>query len=262
MDTDAPQTRTSLAADFDRLGLRAGQTLLVHSSLRSLGWVCGGSQTVVEALLDVLGTEGTIVVPTQTNDNSDPDGWAHPPVPASWWPIIRDEMPAFDPAITPSRGMGAIAEQVRTWPAAERSVHPQTSFAAVGAQSGSLVTRHPLECSLGPDSPLGALERADAVVLLLGVGYGSCTAFHLAEYRQDAPPMERVSAATRDARGVRTWQTWADVALDDDDFEAIGAAFDRTGAVSSGMVGAADARLLPMSDAVAHAADWMAENRG
>ena len=77
----------------------------------------------------------------------------------------------------------------------------------------------------------------------------------------DAPPTERISAATRDERGTRTWQTWIDVALHDDDFPAIGSSFERTGAVRSGRIGAADARLFPMSDAVAHAAEWMTEHR-
>jgi aminoglycoside 3-N-acetyltransferase len=112
--SDAPQTRASLGRDLSTLGLSAGDTVLVHSSLRSLGWVCGGALAVVQALLDVLGPGGTLVVPAQTMGNSDPRHWSRPPVPESWWPVIREHLPAFDPAVTPTVGLGVIAEMVRT----------------------------------------------------------------------------------------------------------------------------------------------------
>src|SRR5215467_1319735 len=123
-----PRTRASLAADLRALGLRPGSVVIVHSSLSSLGWVCGGPVAVVEALLDVLGPNGTLVVPTHSGDNSDPAEWRRPPVPETWWPIIREHMPAYDPARTPSTGVGIIPETVRTWPGALRSNHPRTSF--------------------------------------------------------------------------------------------------------------------------------------
>src|SRR5689334_19612096 len=59
-------TRASLAADLAALGVRRGDTLLVHASLRSLGWACGGPVAVVLALRDALGPDGTLVVPAQT----------------------------------------------------------------------------------------------------------------------------------------------------------------------------------------------------
>src|SRR4051794_10547238 len=105
--TDSPPTRSSLATDLTALGLRDGDTVIVHSSLRAVGWVPGGRVAVTQALLDVLGTGGTLVVPTQTMENSDPKHWSRPPVPKAWWPVIREHMPAFDPAVWPSRGIGA-----------------------------------------------------------------------------------------------------------------------------------------------------------
>ena len=150
---DEPRTRASLAGDLRRLGLESGDIVLVHSSLSSLGWVCGGAVAVVRALLDTVGPGGTAVVPTQTGDNSDPKHWQHPPVPRSWWPVIREHMPAFDPAVTPSRGMGVIPEVVRTWPGAVRSDHPHTSFAAVGPAAAELMAGHRLDSELGEESP-------------------------------------------------------------------------------------------------------------
>ncbi len=256
---ELPSTRASIAADLSALGLRAGDVVEVHASLRAVGWVPGGRVAVVQALLDVLGPTGTIVVPAQTSDNSEPKNWQHPPVPAEWWPTIREHMPAYDPAITPSRAIGALAEAVRTWPGAVRSAHPQTSFAALGAQAAELMATHELSCQFGPASPLAALERVGARVLLLGVGFDVCTAFHLAEYRI---PMRRTEfgCAIQTERG-REWVTFEDIAVDSDDFGALGAAYEEVGEVRRGQVGQADSRLFPMDKAVRFAEEWLRTNR-
>lgn len=258
--SDEPRTRASIAADLHALGLGSGDTVLVHSSLRSLGWVCGGAQAVVQALLDVLGQGGTLVVPTQTTGNSDPEHWSRPPVPPSWWPVIREHMPAFDPAVTPATGLGAIPEMVRTWPGAVRSDHPHTSFAALGAGAAELMAGHRLDCQLGEHSPLAALERVAAKVLLLGIGFATCTAFHLAEYRLPDPPMFEYGAAIRAGTG-RRWITYTDVATDSDDFADLGAAFARACPVTAGPVGAAGCHLFDLATAVRFAVGWLTANR-
>ncbi|GAB3715100.1 AAC(3) family N-acetyltransferase [Nocardiopsis oceani] len=260
-DLGGPRTRSSLVQDLARLGVRPGDTLLVHTSLSSLGWVCGATETVVHSLLDTVGEAGTLVVPTQTMDNSDPSSWGNPPVPESWWATIRTHAPAFDPHTTPSAHMGRIPEAVRTWPRAVRSTHPQTSFAALGADAAPLMAPHPLESALGERSPLARLEEIDARVLLLGTGYDSCTAFHLAEYRVPDPPTERSSCAIRTPERERAWVTYSGTALDESDFPALGSAFEATGAVTAGAVGAATARLFSLPDAVAFAVSWMTAHR-
>jgi aminoglycoside 3-N-acetyltransferase len=257
--TDSPPTRSSLATDLTALDLRDGDTVIVHSSLRAVGWVPGGRVAVAQALLDVLGTAGTLVVPTQTMENSDPKHWSRPPVPEAWWPVIREHMPAFDPAVWPSRGIGALAEAIRTWPGAVRSNHPQASFAAVGARADELMATHELDSQLGEASPLAALERVGARVLLLGVGFGVCTAFHLAEYRVPMPKVE-FGCAMHTERG-REWVTYTDVGVNSDDFERLGAAYEPTATLSRGRVGAADSRLFPVAEAVAFAVNWLRANR-
>jgi aminoglycoside 3-N-acetyltransferase len=256
---DLPPTRASLAADLADLGLRDGDTVIVHSSLRAVGWVPGGQVAVVQALLDVLGPEGTLVVPAQTMGNSDPKFWSRPPVPEAWWPVIREHMPAFDPAVSPTVGLGALAEAVRTWPGAVRSNHPHASFAAVGARAAELMATHELESHLGEASPLAALERVGARVLLLGVGFDVCTAFHLAEYRVPSPKSLH-SCAMFTERG-REWVTYTDVATNSDDFDKLGAAYEPTATLSRRAVGAADTRLFPAAEAIAFAVGWLRTNR-
>lgn len=215
--TYGPHTRESLLADLQALGVRAGNTLLLHASLRSLGWVCGGPVVVVQALLDALGPQGTLVVPTHTPENRDPSRWETADIPSSWWPQIRAHLPAFEPAISPCPSMGVIAETVRTWPAARRSPHPQTSFSAIGHLAAQLTSRHDLESELGEQSPLGALEAAEADVLLMGVGFERCTAFHLAEYRQPAP-IPRPNACVVSTDAGRRWINYTGINLDASDF--------------------------------------------
>src|SRR5512136_1383176 len=120
-DASLPRTRDSLAADLRALGSTHGMAVIVHSSLSALGWVSGGSVAVVQALMDVLTPAGTLVMPTHTGDLSDPSFWQDPPVPETWWPIIRDTMPTFEPEVTPTRRMGRIVETFRTWPGTLRS---------------------------------------------------------------------------------------------------------------------------------------------
>src|SRR5512137_1004372 len=108
--TRGPVTVSSLKTDLAALGVTPGMVLLVHSSLSALGWVCGGAQAVIQALTELLGPAGTLVMPAHSGGLGDPAQWRNPPVPESWWQTILDEMPPFDPALTPTRSMGVIAE--------------------------------------------------------------------------------------------------------------------------------------------------------
>jgi aminoglycoside 3-N-acetyltransferase len=260
-------TRGNLAASFAGLGLGAGDVVLLHASLSSLGFVVGGAVAVVQALLDTVGGAGCVAVPTFTAGNSDPSRWALTRgrgVPPARWTEIRESLPPFDPQVTASENMGAVAEAVRTWPGSVRSTHPQTSFAAVGAVAASLMDGHPRECHLGPGTPLARLAARGAKVLLLGVSYGVCTAFHLGEYQQLAPPRRDYECVILDG-GHRRWFRYHDVLLDDGDFGQLGRAMEASAAgaeVRRAQVGAAAVRVIPIEVCVGFAEDWIAANRG
>lgn len=102
--------KADIAASLRELGLEPGDVVIVHCSLGSFGFVCGGAQTVIEALLERVGAEGTVMMPAQSWKNLDPESGVHWEEPREWWQAIRDNWPAYDPDITPTNTMGAVAE--------------------------------------------------------------------------------------------------------------------------------------------------------
>lgn len=257
-------TTSSLTADLRRLGVRSGEVLLVHAAMSQIGHVAGGAAAVVAALANVVGSAGTLVVPAQTADNSDTSS-AHLSRIAGMTPDqirqFRAAMPPFDPATTPSSGMGCLAEQVRISPGAIRSAHPQTSFAALGPLAEKLMSGHRLDCHLGEFSPLARLYEANASILLLGVTYNVCTAFHLAEYRYLARPPRREYRCVVANDGGTRWHSYQDVVLDDRDFDELGADLERASAVIKGRVGGAECRLLSLVTGVDFAVAWLRRYR-
>ncbi|MEZ0093920.1 aminoglycoside N(3)-acetyltransferase [Streptacidiphilus sp. EB129] len=247
-------TGAGLLDDLLRLGVRPGGVLFVQSSLRALGPVAGGAATVLDALRGALGPDGTVVGYASTPENSDTsrDFLA---ATAGMGPAelrrYRDAMPGFDPARTPcSPTMGRLSEQIRTSPGALRSAHPQTSFTALGPLADKVVSGHPLECHLGEDSPLGRLYELGAQALLLGIPDWLFTGYHLAEYRVPWRATRRYSCVVADEHGERHWVSFRDLDLDDRHFPALGAAVRATTAFGAGRVGAAEAFLLPVAEAV------------
>jgi aminoglycoside 3-N-acetyltransferase len=244
-----------LVAGLRAAGVQPGQDLLVHSSLRHVGPVRGGAADVLEALR--IATEGaTIIVPTHTAANS-LSSRAFLAATAGMSTAQRARyvavMPGFDPEKTPSHGMGALAEYVRTTVGAKRSSHPQTSFAAFGPRAERCTAGHELGSHLGESSPLGWLYQAGGAVLLLGVGYAACTALHLAEYRLPGCRRRGYQCFVT-AGGVRRSREFIDADLIDSDFETIGELIDRESFARRGQVGSADCRLFPMRDIVNFAA--------
>lgn len=171
-------TRTDLVAGLRAVGLRHGQVALVHSALRTFGTVDGGAETVVDALLDVLGERGTLVVPTFTFGHE----------------VEAD--PLIDPATDVSE-MGAITEAARRRPDARRTTAFRHSFAAIGRRAELLASvdhhLHPFDLR----SSFGVMLGLDTQVVLLGVTYTNSTSHHFAEFVAEVPYRRVI---TRDAR--------------------------------------------------------------
>ena len=257
-----PGTVESIRQDLRALGVAQGDVLIVHSSLSSMGWVAGGAAAVVDALLEAVGSNGTVSMPAHSGDWSDPKGWANPPVPSTWWSDIVDGRPAFDPYKTPLREMGAVAENLLMRRETLRSSHPLHSQMAYGRQAERIVSSHPFDDSFGDRSPLGRLYELDAKVLLIGVGYAQNTSLHLAESRAQWPGKTKVEFGSRvmTSDGPMT-TTWMGDDVDADDFEALGHDLEKMCAIRIERVGQAESRLANMRDIVDAAVPWFASHR-
>ena len=258
----APATVASLRADFDALGVRPGGLLMVHSAMSSLGYVIGAATAVVQALIDVLGPEGTLAMPAFSGDMGDPAPWQDPPVPEAWWPLFREHMPPFDPATTPLRMMGAVAERFCTWPGTLRSHHPSCSVAACGPLAEAVTANHQLAYGFGERSPLARLYEHDARVLLLGVTHARNSSLHLAELRAEGIGLEPAKdGAPLLVDGERRWVEYEDASSDGADFEALGEDFARDVGERTGEVAMATARLFAQPALVDYAVTWLETHR-
>lgn len=260
--TNQPNTIKSLANDFRALNIKTGSVIIMHSSLSEIGWTIGGPVAIIKALMQVITSEGTLIMPTFTGDNTEPSDWENPPVPKSWWNLIRNESPAYHPEITPTRGMGIIVETFRKWPQVFRSNHPVSSFAAWGRNARYIIKNHELTMDLGEDSPLARIYELNGQILLIGVTHENNSSLHLAEYRSSFPTKQYISAGSAMLiNNERKWVEWKELNLNSDDFDQLGKDFESSINYIPGRVGLAEARLISQQKIVDFAKEWFKINR-
>jgi aminoglycoside N3'-acetyltransferase len=140
------------------LGVQPGGVLVVHTSFSAVAPVEGGPLGLIAALREALGPDGTLVMPSMTEEDDRP----------------------FDVAASPCRDMGVVADTFWRQPGVLRSDNPH-AFAAIGPHAAEITRPHPLDVPHGLDSPVGRVWELDGQVLLLGVGHDADTTVHLAE---------------------------------------------------------------------------------
>ena len=225
-----PLDRAALVRDLTSLGVPSGGLLMVHSSLRSLGHVTGGAPTVIDALLQTLGPEGTLVLPTFT------------------YLLSRDPGFVFDPLQTQSL-MGAISDAGRRHPEARRSLHLWHSIAAIGPLAETIVTAGG-ESAWDAESPMRQIRDRDGQYLLLGVPYQNLTAVHVSEIELHVPYRKPVRNIGTLRRSDGSLVPFASIGCPPQpghpgsDFNRLGQRMEDTGLVRVGEVGNAIARLL------------------
>ena len=244
------------------VGLKSGDTVMVHTSLGKMGYVCGGAQAVIEALMEVVGDSGTIMMPTQSWKNLDPETGVHWEADQKDWQLIRDNWPAYDKNLTPTNTMGAVAEMFRQVPGSVRSDHPARSVCAWGRYAEYLVKEHDLSNIFGDGSPIGRLYELDGKVLLIGTGYDKNTSLHLADVRAEYPGKHTcVEHSAVSEEGKRVWKAYETLFVDGNDFEEIGEDFEKAYAVPRVRIGNALVRLMYQRELVDFAVKWMETNR-
>jgi aminoglycoside 3-N-acetyltransferase len=257
-----PIAKSRLIGDLRALGVDAAQIIMLHASVKAVGWIVGGPDIIIQALLEVLGPRGTLMMYV---------GWEDSPYELAVWPedwqsVYLEECPPYDPLTSRAyRKWSILTEYLRTWPGAFRSDHPDGSFAAVGAQARWITAGHPLQYGYGSGSPLAKLCEAGGKVLLLGAPLNAITLLHYAEHMARVPN-KRIARyrmpVLRDGRRI-----WVDVEEFDTDkgivaeaevyFMAITRDYVSSGRGRTGKVGSAQSYLFDSADLADFAIRWL-----
>ena len=269
-----PVTRNELVRDLRALGIPPGVVLMVHTRMSAIGWVVGGADVVVTALLNVLGPEGTIMAYAGWSENP----WHLDAWPEAWQRAYLEELPPFDPRIAEAdRDVGRLPERIRTWPNAKRSSHPEANVVAIGARAEWIVDPHPWDFPQGPGSPLARLVESGGQILVLGAPLDTITLLHHAEHLAEGPGkrfVERQMPVAEDGR--RVWRTYKDIDTSAagafpyeevlgpgvDAFREIGEEAVTAGVGRTGRIGAAESYLFEAEPLVRLAVRWLEDRFG
>lgn len=261
-------TRSRLVSDLSKLRLVAGDTVMLHASVKAVGWIVGGPDMVLRAILDVIGSTGTLMMYIKCEEPlNEFDDW-----PEDWKDAYLEECPPFDPYRTrANRRWSILTEYLRTWPGVRCSDHPEARVAAVGAKAEWITSDHPLQFGYGAGSPLEKLCDVGGKVLLLGPLFDSLTILHYAEHMAAIPDKrtERYRwPVMRDGRcewiAFEQFDSSNGIVdrLDGDYFQRIVEEYLDRGSVARGMVGAADSYLFDARNLADFAIEWMEEHLG
>ncbi len=158
--------REQLQQALKTIGIQPGDGLLVHSAIQFLGEPEGGVEMYFNAIMRAIGVEGTMAVPTFNFEFA--------------------ETGEFDLQRTPSIGMGAFSEYVRTLPQACRTTHPMQSLAVIGKAASDLAKRD-TPCAFDDGSAFDRMLQLDFKLLLLGASIQAASIIHYSEQRANVP---------------------------------------------------------------------------
>lgn len=253
----SPWTRARLAEDVAALGLLSGDAVLTHAGLRAIGPILGGPDALIDAIMDAIGPDGTLL---GYCDWQFEDDYADRPE-------LRAQIPPFDPLRSrAARENGAFPEMLRTVPGARRSANPGASCAALGGRAEWFTADHAMHYGYGPLSPFGRLVDVKGKVLMIGAPLDTMTLLHHAEHLANIPNKRVIRYKAPVLVAGRT--EWLDFeefdtsdpvihGLPDDYFATIVADFLEAGESRRGKVGDADAVLVDAASIVAFGIDWL-----
>ncbi|MCG8557992.1 MAG: AAC(3) family N-acetyltransferase [Proteobacteria bacterium] len=234
--------RDGLVDSLEALGVRHGDTVMVHASMRRVGM---RAEVLLDAIEAAVGPDGHIMML-----------------------VCAPEGRPFDPAVSPAWAeLGVLGEVFRTRSGVVLNEHPVARMGVWGKRATALVLSPPLDDYYGPGSPLERLVRDGGKVLRLGADSDTVTLFHYAEYVAAVPNkrrrnwsvdvvgaggIERIHGTCLDDNaGIRDW------AGEQDYFAQILIEYIETGRPQTGRVGGAACELIDAEDATRFAVGWL-----
>ncbi len=258
---DNALSKSDLISAFTEIGIERGMTIIVHVSMSKFGYIIGGARTFVDALIEAVGYNGTIVMPLQCGENSEPSYFVNPPMNFELYEKYRQNHPPFDPKLSETYHMSVVYDNLRRREKASVSYHPNCAFVAFGKYARLITADQPLDFGLGEGSPLAKLYDLKAYCLLAGVDFDNMTALHLSEYRSAVRPVILNGAAISED-GQRVFKKYLDIELDSDDgFLAVGQILSNKGLVKETKINEAVLKLVRVDAAVDEGVEYF-KNRG
>lgn len=262
-DSLLPYTHAQLVGALQAVGVRAGQTLMLHASVKAVGTVVGGPNVILQAVLDTLTPDGTLMMYA---------GWQDLPdfidIPTEQHALYYENHPPFDPATARAvRDNSILAEFLRTWPGAYRSANPEASMVAVGRRAAEITSDHAFNYGYGNESPLAKLVAMGGRVLMLGAPLNTITLLHHAEYLAHMRHKNIVHYPCPILRDGRTeWVTLEDFDTsephDKYGLQVIARDYLAQGGGQYGKVGNADTYLFDARDITQFAVRWLESRFG
>lgn len=238
-----------LAQHLEKAGFQRGQNVIMHSSLKSVGKTENGPETVVDALLSVIGPDANLLVPTFTYSLP---GWKGDP---------------FDFEQSAAR-TGAIPEYIRKRQDSVRSFHPTHSVAVIGPDKEEIISNHLDATPLGVGSPFSRMLDRDATILMLGTRQDTNSSLHLCEVMANLPYINVPFSENTDfevawfhnSEGQIEFVPVREVPGCSRGFRAIEPELQARGVIRSCKIGNATCQVLVMRDLVDAALDILAQN--
>lgn len=173
--------KSSFTTQLRTLGLKPGDTIMLHASLRAIGKVLGGPDQVHQAIIDVIGPTGTVMMYVGCEPEYEAIGRRE--LTQADESLIREKCPAFDSTTARARyDYGALAELFRSWPGVICSTNPGARMAALGGRALEITSDQPLNYGYGVGSPLAKLYEYGGKLPLIGSDLDQVTLFHYAEH--------------------------------------------------------------------------------
>ncbi len=261
-----PHSVSALTHDLARLGVAAGDVVMVHASLRKIGAVEGGAEGVIAALDRAVGAGGTLLMVLGAKDDW---AWVNERPEAERASLLAAAEP-FDALVTPAElDVGVLAEVFRRYPGSVVSDHPEGRCAARGRLAAQLVADPPWDDYYAAGSALERLVDAGGKVLRLGADIDTVTLLHYAEHLAQVPHKRRVVRHRKVLRNGRAEIRRIET-LDDsngivdypgpDYFGVILLEYLESGRARQGRVGGARSELMDARDLVRFGSAWMTKH--
>ncbi|MFV0379742.1 MAG: aminoglycoside N(3)-acetyltransferase [Anaerorhabdus sp.] len=253
-------TKNDIINTFKELGVVSGMVLEVCADLSTLDYLVGGAEVFVDALMETVGKDGTILMSLENEGNKEPSFQNNGTLSVADLSKIRNNLPAYNVNRNDIKDSNNVVANFRKREDIVYSAHPAYSFVSWGKHSKFLCNRQSLHFPLSEESPLARLYELRGSVLLVGVTYEKCSVMSLGEYRSDCRAIVLNGSAV-EISNQRTWKKYLDIEHNKNDYQEIGRLMERMNKVNEVNINKCGFKLFKADDASSLLAEYLEKNK-